>query len=204
MHYLFGLAKNSRLFRHIEKPLRKSARRCRSSGRPSRRYVQFRYRTRHTWSCTRQVLAKVEWLAKGTNPRFVVINLPKRYGGGIRQLYEQQYCAQGNMENRIKEQQQCLIPDRPSCSWMRVNQLRLYFSSFAYVLMQARPRVGLKGTPLAGAQCSTIRQKLLKLATRVNLTTRGVWLSLWQHYPWQSDFAWCWRISHRCGCARLR
>ena len=128
---------HGRLLAYIRKPLAKSARRFRKTGLASRRFVQFRCRTLKSWSAPRQVIAKAESLVKGDNPRFVVTNLLKQHVGSIHNLYEKLYCARGDMENRIKKQQLCLFADRTSCSKMRANQFRLYFSSFAYVLMQA-------------------------------------------------------------------
>ena len=99
------------------------------------------------------------------------------------------YCARGDMENRIKEQQLGLFADRTSAHTMRANQLRLYFSSFAYVLMHALRRLGTQGTELARAQCTTLRLKLLKIGTRINITARRVWLSFSQSYPYAETFA---------------
>ena len=104
-------------------------------------------------------------------------------------VYEKLYCARDDMENRIKEQQLCLFADRTSCSQMRANQLRLCLSSFAYVLMQALRWLGLKGTPFANAQCSTLRVKLLKIAARVDVSVRRVWFSWSENYPWQRQFS---------------
>ncbi len=188
VYYLFGLARNRRLQRRISKPLAKSRRRCRYSGQPARRFVQFHYRTRRSWSCARQVIAKAEVLPKGDNPRFVVTNLPRTMTGSIQHLYEQLYCARGDAENRIKEQQLCLFADRTSTSLMRANQLRLYFSSFAYVLLHAFRRLALRGSRHEKAQCSTLRVRFLKIATRIQVTTRRVWLSMSESYPWQHDF----------------
>ena len=166
---------HSRLLARIRKPRAKSARRFQKTGMASRRFVQFRYRTLKSWSRPRQVIAKAESLVKGDNPRFVVTNLPKQHAGSIHNVYEKLYCARGDMENRIKEQQLCLFADRTSCSQMRTNKLRLLFSSFAYVLMQALRRLGLKGTPFTNAQCSTSQVKLLKIAARVDASVRRVW-----------------------------
>ena len=94
-----------------------------------------------------------------------------------KRLYEKLYCARGDMENRIKEQQLDLFADRTSTHEMRANQLRLYFSSFAYVLLDALRRLGTRGTDLARAQCGTLRLKLLKVAVRIRITARRVWLS---------------------------
>ena len=125
---------------------------------------------------------------KGANPRFVVTSLsPERLGA--RALYEDFYCARGDMENRIKEQQLDLFADRTSAATMRANQLRLYLSSAAYMLMHALRRLGLKQTPLARAQCQTIRLKLLKIGAQVRLTVRHVWISMSEAYPYSEVFA---------------
>ena len=132
-------------------------------------FKDFRYRTRHSWSLERRVVGKAEFLHKGANPRFVVTSLsPERLGA--RALYEDFYCARGDMENRIKEQQLDLFADRTSAATMRANRLRLYLSSAAYMLMHALRRLGLKQTPWARAQCQTIRLKLLKIGAQVRLT----------------------------------
>ena len=125
---------------------------------------------------------------KGANPRFVVTSLsPERLGA--RALYEDFYCARGDMENRIKEQQLDLFADRTSAATMRANQLRLYLSSAAYMLMHALRRLGLKQTTLARAQCQTIRLKLLKIGAQVRLTVRHVWISMSEAYPYSEVFA---------------
>ena len=103
-------------------------------------------------------------------------------------LYEQLYCGRGDMENRIKEQQLWLFADRTSAGKMRANQLRLYFSSAAYLLMQALRRLGLRGTQMAAAQCHTIRLKLLKVGAQVRVTVRKVWVSLAGGYPYVELF----------------
>ena len=155
----------------------------------SRRFVQFRCRTLKSWSRPRQVIAKAESLVKVDNPRFVVTNLPKQHVGSIHNVYKKLYCARGDMENRIKEQQLYLFADRTSCSQMRANQLRLCLSSFAYVLMQALRWLGLKGTPFTNAQCSTLQVKLLKIAARADVSVRQVWFSWSENYPWQRQFS---------------
>jgi len=106
-----------------------------------------------------------------------------------RRLYEEFYCARGDMENRIKEQQLALFADRTSTSWMRSNQIRLYYSSIAYCLMQALRQMGLAGTEMAKAQCQTIRLRLLKIGAQVRITVRKVWVSLAAGYPWANLFA---------------
>jgi hypothetical protein len=133
------------------------------------------------------VVAKAEHLDKGANPRFVVTSIEmEQMDAQI--LYEQLYCGRGEMENRIKEQQLWLFADRTSTGKMRANQLRLYFSSVAYLLMQALRRLGLRGTQMAAAQCHTIRLKLLKVGAQVEVTVRKVWVSLAGGYPYADLF----------------
>jgi hypothetical protein len=158
------------------------------TGNPARRFRDFRYRTRKSWSCERRVVGKAEYLPNKANPRFVVTNLPIRRASA-RRLYEKLYCVRGEMENRIKEQQLGLFADRTSTATLRANQLRLYFSSFAYVLMHGLRRLGLAGTQHDRAQCTTIRLRLLKIGARIRVTVRRVWLSFSEAYPYASDFA---------------
>lgn len=186
--YLLGLARNERLVRTIGGQLHEACEEHHRSGRPARRFRDFCYRTRKSWSRSRRVVGKAEYLAKGANPRFVVTSLPPARAGAKR-LYEKLYCARGNMENRIKEQQLGLFADRTSAATLRANQLRLYFASFAYVLLYALRRLGLKGSALARAQCTTIRLKLLKIGARLKITVRKVWLSFSESYPYARDFA---------------
>jgi hypothetical protein len=134
------------------------------------------------------VIAKAEHLDKGANPRFVVTSLTSGERDA-RSLYEDLYCARGEMENRIKEQQLDLFADRTSTSAMWSNQVRLYFSSIAYVWMQALRRLGLQGTEMACAQCGTIRLKLLKIGAHIRITVRKVWVSMASGYPWAGLFA---------------
>lgn len=134
------------------------------------------------------MVGKAEYLPNKANPRFVVTNLSK-HRAGAKHLYEALYCIRGEMENRIKEQQLGLFADRTSTVTIRANQLRLYFSSFAYVLMHGLRRLGLAGTQYARALCTTIRLKLLKIGARIKITVRKVWLSYSEAYPDASDFA---------------
>ena len=150
-------------------------------------FDEFVYRTRTSWSRSRRLIGKAEHLSKGANPRFVVTSLPHDEVDA-QTLYEQLYCARGDMENRIKEQQQDLFADRTSTATLRANQIRLYFSAFAYVLLCALRRLGLAGTEMARAQCGTIRLKLLKIGTRVRISVRRVWLSFSEHYPYARLF----------------
>ena len=186
--YLLGLARNGRLEKQIAKAQRKSHRRYLQTGRASRRFRELRYRTLQSWSRTRRVVGKAEHLAKGANPRFVVTNLDSKTAGA-QVLYEKLYCIRGEMENRIKEQQLGLFADRTSTATLRANQLRLYLSSFAYLLMHGLRRLGLAGTRWARAQCGTIRTRILKLAAVVRITARRVWLAFASGYPHQARFA---------------
>ena len=135
------------------------------------------------------MIGKAEYLPGKANPRFVVTNL-STHEVGAQRLYEELYCARGEMENRIKEQQLGLFADRTSSATLRANQLRLYFSSFAYVLLHGLRRLGLTGTAFAKAQSTTIRLKLLKIGARLHcLTARKVWLSFSEAYPYARDIA---------------
>lgn len=133
------------------------------------------------------VVGKAEHLDKGANPRFVVTSLSAE-SYDAKTLYELEYCGRGEMENRIKEQQRFLFADRTSASTMRANQLRLWFSSVAYVLLQALRREGLQGTPMAQAQCDTIRLKLLKIGAQIRVTVRKVWVALAEGCPYEGVF----------------
>ena len=167
-----------------------------TTGKPARRFADFMYTTLKSWSRRRRVVGKslpsarsgAEYLAKGDNPRFVVTSLkPDR--AGARELYEDIYCARGEMENRIKECQLDLYADRTSAKTMRANQLRLWFASFAYVLVETLRRLGLKHTRLENATCGSIRLKLLKLGARVRLSVRRIVVSMTSGCPYQNEFA---------------
>jgi len=185
--YLFGLARNNRLVEEIKPEMDEAKIMYECSGEASRRFKDFRYQTLKSWSRDRRVVGKAEYLSKGTNPRFVTTSLSKdKYDA--RMLYEDEYCARGDMENRIKEQQLMLFAGRTSSATMRANQLRLYFSSVAYVLMQALRRLGLAGTKMAKAQCNTIRLKLLKIGARVRITVRKIWVAYAEGCPYAGIF----------------
>jgi len=185
--YVLGLAKNSRLEAELADSLAEAKRQFETTGEAARVFKDFRYQTLDSWGRARRVVGKAEHLPKGANPRFVVTSLPSTCWPG-RRLYEQEYCARGDMENRIKEQQLWLFADRTSASTMRANQLRLWFSSVAYTLMLALRRLGLKGTELARAQCGSIRTRLLKVGAQVRVTVRKVWVAFSQSYPWADLF----------------
>jgi DDE family transposase len=160
--YLFGLARNGRLVGAISEALAEAEAESLAQGGPTRRFADFPWRTLDSWNRERRVVAKAEHLPKGSNPRFVVTSL-SAVEIDARTLYEQIYCARGEVENRIKEQQLDLFAGRTSAATMRANQLRLWFASFAYVLIEALRRIGLRFTQFADATCGTIRLKLLKI-----------------------------------------
>jgi hypothetical protein len=193
--YLLGLAKNERLKAKIKGELQQAQRQSQETGRAARIFKEFYYQTRKSWSQQRRVVAKAEHLEKGENPRFVVTSLTAEQWPAST-LYEQLYCARGDMENRIKEQLM-LFADRTSTAYLRSNQLRLYFSSVAYVLLQMLRHLGLQGTELAQAQCATIRLKLLKIGALIRLSVRKVWVSLASGYPYVALF----RQVHETLCA---
>jgi hypothetical protein len=171
--YLFGLARNTRLVALIETELAAARVAAEKAGQPARRFKDFHWSTLDSWSRRRRVVAKAEWTQGEANPRFVVTSL-KRTEAGARALYEDIYCARGDMENRIKECQLDLYADRTSAASMRANQLRLWFAAMAYVLLCALRRIALADTALAGATCGTIRLKLLKIGALVRISVRRI------------------------------
>ena len=189
IHYIFGLAQNPRLKKQIETEMAQAEKQYVQTQAPVRMFTEFFYATQKTWSRERRVIAKAEHLDKGANPRFVVTSLPAEQMAA-QELYEKGYCARGDCpENRIKEQQLDLFADRTSTAKMWSNQLRLYFSSIAYVLMQTLRRIALVGTELEKAQCGTIRLKLLKIGAQVRVTVRKIWIALAGGYPHVDLFA---------------
>jgi hypothetical protein len=185
--YLFGLAKNSRLVGIVEPALATAHLRYLQTGVAARVFEDFVYQTHDSWSRSRRVVGKAEYLAKGANPRFVVTSLSAEERAA-RELYEEDYCARGDMENRIKEQQLMLFADRTSTHWLRSNQLRLWFSSAAYALVQALRRLGLAGTRLAQAQCGSIRLWLFKIAALVRVSVRRVGVALSSACPYREVY----------------
>jgi hypothetical protein len=188
--YVLGLARNARLQRAIGAALNEAKQRCAATGEAVRIYQELDYRTRKTWTRARRVVAKAEHLPGEpgkANPRFVVTSLPAEHTAAA-PLYERLYCARGDMENRIKEQQLDLFADRTSTATMRANQFRLWLSSMAYVLVAELRRTALVGTALATAQAGTIRLRLFKLAALVRVSARRIVLSLSSSYPLQALF----------------
>jgi hypothetical protein len=194
--FLFGLAKNRRLLRIVGQELQQAKERYEQARQPARVFRDFEYRTHKSWSRTRRVVGKAEHLAKGSNPRFVVTSLSTADFDG-RTLYEQEYCARGDMENRIKEQQLWLFADRTSCETMRANQVRLYLSTVAYIVLRALREFGLRGTELAQAQCGSIRLKLLKIGAVVRVTVRRVVVALSEACPFREVFTQVWENLQR-------
>jgi len=186
--YLFGLARNERLVGEIAAELEQAGEESRRTGKPARRFKDFLWTTRDSWSRRRRVVAKAEHTQDDTNPRFVVTSL-KAEEAGARYLYEKLYCARGEMENRIKECQLDLFADRTSAATMRANQLRLWFASMAYVLLTALRRIGLKHTQFAQATCGSIRLKLLKIGALVRVSVRRIKFAMASAYPWQLEWA---------------
>jgi hypothetical protein len=185
--YLFGLARNERLIGAIADELAAAKAESLAQGGPARRFADFLWTTLDSWSRERRVVAKAEHLPKGSNPRFVVTSLPAGEVDG-RRLYEQIYCARGDMENRVKECQLDLFADRTSAATMRANQLRLWFASFAYVLLDSLRRIGLHHTQFAAATCGTIRLSLLKIGAQVRRSVRRIKIAMASACPYQNEF----------------
>jgi len=182
--YIIGLAKNRRLERMTGREMNLARTEFMKTLKPQRVYGDFRYRTRTSRTKTRRVVGKAEYHLHGANPRYVVTNLSAdEYSAQM--LYEEMYCGRGNMENRIKEQHLGLYADRTSSHTMRANQLRLYFSSLAYILMNELRRIGLRGTEYEKAQCTTIRLKLLKVGARITTSVRRICISIATGFPYQ-------------------
>jgi DDE family transposase len=186
--YVFGLARNERLAAVIEQELAAARTASETSGRPARRFKDFQWSTIDSWSRRRRVVAKAEWTQGESNPRFIVTSL-KRAEATARHLYEDIYCARGDMENRIKECQLDLYADRTSAATMRANQLRLWLASMAYVLICALRRIGLVNTVFADATCGTIRLKLLKIGALIRISVRRVRIAMASACPTADEWA---------------
>ena len=198
--YVLGLAKNNRLKAAIVEQMAEAKEQYEATQQAARVFKDFRYQTLKSWSGERRVIGKAEHLAKGENPRFIVTTLSTK-AFDARALYEDLYCARGDMENRIKEQQLALFADRTSTHEMRSNQLRLYFSSFAYVLIQTLRRLGLNGTSMAKAQCDTIRLKLFKIGAHIRISVRRVVIAFSESYPYAGLY---WQILRKLQRIPLR
>jgi hypothetical protein len=196
VHFVLGLAKNDRLIAEIEPEFAEAREEAETTGRPARRFKEFAWTTRGSWTRERRVVAKAEWTGGDANPRFIVTSLDADVIDA-RRLYEDIYCqprkgtskwSRGEMENRIKETKSDLFGDRTSASTMRANQLRMWFSAMAYVLVCALRRIGLAGTGLARATCATIRLQLLKIGAQVIVSVRRVKIALASGCPQQDAF----------------
>jgi hypothetical protein len=192
--FIFGLARNQRLRKVIGQQMHEATLEWNRTGKPARVFTEFEYSTKKTkkggWDRERRVVAKAEHIDGKENPRFVVTSLTNQQCQA-QALYEELYCTRGDMENRIKEQFS-LFADRVSAETMRANQMRLYLSAMAYILVSGLRRLGLKGTALAQAQVSTIRTKLLKIGAQIRVTVRKVWVSMSSSYPWQDLYQQAW------------
>ena len=186
--YLFGLARNKRLVSAIGAELAAAEAESEATQKPARRFQELIWKTRRSWSRKRRVIGKAEWTQGEANPRFIVTSLTQADGDG-RCLYEDRYCARGEMENRIKECQLDLFADRTSSHTMRANQLRLWFASMAYVLVESLRRIALPATELADATCGTIRRKLFKIGALVTISVRRIKIAMASGYPYQTVFA---------------
>jgi hypothetical protein len=185
--YVFGLKKNNRLIKEIEVEMEAAKKKFEETGEGQRIFKEFIYETlKNTWAKKRRVIGKAEYLEKGENPRFIVTSLSKEEIEG-QPLYEEGYCERGDMENRIKEQQLYLFSDRTSAHQMRANQLRLWFSSVAYLIMAALRRYA-EGTAWVKAQCHRLRERLLKIGAQIRISVRRVMVSFASGYPYQDEF----------------
>jgi len=201
VHFVLGLAKNDRLIAEIKDELAAAEQTSRRTNKPARRFKQFKWTTRSSWSRERRVVAKAEWTQGEANPRFIVTSLT-RAECKARYLYEKVYCARGDMENRIKECQLDLYADRTSTATMQANQLRLWFYSMAYVLLCALRRIGLDKTNFASASCGTIRLGLLKIGARVLISVRRIKISMASACP--AETAWVLAASRLAAAANTR
>ena len=202
VYYCFGLGKNSVLLEKSDRAMAEArARHCLTGAAGTRAFREFEYETTRSWSRARRVIAKAEVTAQGDNPRFIVTNLPAK---GFKEdqdrtrftaagLYEQLYCARGEMENVLKQQVLDLEADRMSTHYLASNQLRLWLATFAYLLLERVRALGLYGTELAQATVGSVRLKLLKVAAQVRVSVRRVYVQWSSAFPMQEIF----RLCHR-------
>ena len=188
--FVFGLARNSRLETLLDPQLQQAAAEFQRTQQRVRIFTEFEYATLNSWSRLRRVIGKAEHTEGKANPRFIVTSLtaPEWLA---QPLYEDFYCARGDMENRIKEQLS-LFAERVSAETMQANQLRMYFSAIAYVLVDGLRRLALTGTEMAHAQVQTIRLRLFKIGAQLKITVRRICISLASSYPYQQLFRQAW------------
>ena len=192
VEYVLGLARNARLEASLSSAMTQAEGQYNRTLERQRVFDDFSYRTQESWSRSRRVIGKAEHSRRGPNPRFVVTSFSAKEWAA-RELYEDLYCARGEMENRIKEQQLDLFADRVSCHWERGNQTRMYFSAIAYALIEALRRLALVGSEMARAQSGTIRLRLFKIGARIRSTARRIWIHFSEHHVWQELFVAAWR-----------
>jgi hypothetical protein len=186
--YVFGMARNPLLEKMVAGALEQARQQWEQTQQPARVFLEFEHETvSGTWSCRRRVVVKAEHIDGKSNPRFVVTSVGAE-AWAAQQLYEDLYCARGDMENRIKEQF-VLFADRVSAATMRANQLRLYLSVMAYLLVCGLRRLALRATHLAHAQVGTIRLRLLKIGAQIRVTVRKVWVQMSSSFPLQTLFS---------------
>jgi hypothetical protein len=202
VHYIIGLARNARLEAMLAPTLVAArAQHCLCGAATVRRFGELTYSTRESWSRERRVIGKAEVSTQGDNPRFAVTDLPL---GGLRAadgrvllegdgrwLYEELYCERGQAENRIKQMTLDMQCDRTSTHWMSSNQMRLWWSGFAYMLLERLRAWGLAGSTMARATLGTVRLRLLKVAAQVRVSVRRVHVALCSAFPLQRLFAQC-------------
>lgn len=202
VYYCLGLAKNSVLIDKLGPALAMArARHCLTGASGVREFAEFRYRTHKSWSRERRVIGKAEVMREGENPRFVVTNLPaegfedqadkERFLPA--RLYEELYCARGDMENLLKQQVLDLRADRMSTHHLASNQFRLWEAMFAYLLLERLRTQGLKGTELERATAGSLRLRLLKIAAQVRISVRRVYVQMSSAFPLQELFSLCHR-----------
>jgi hypothetical protein len=201
VYYCLGLAKNSVLIDKLGPALAQArARHCLTGASSVRQFTEFMYRTHKSWSRERRVIGKAEVMKEGENPRFVVTNLPatgfeddeEDHFSPFR-LYEELYCARGDMENKLKQQVLDLHADRMSTQYMASNQFRLWEAMFAYLLLERLRTQGLSGTEMERATAGSLRLKLLKIAAQVRISVRRVYVQMSSAFPLQELFSRCHR-----------
>lgn len=201
VYYCVGLGKNSVLIEKTQSALADARARHCLTGATARVFTEFEYETVRSWSRARRVIAKAEVSAQGDNPRFLVTNLPAhgfkededKTRFSAQRLYEELYCARGEMENVLKQQTLDMSADRMSTRYLASNQLRLWLATFAYLLLERVRTLGLRGTELASATAGSVRLKLLKVAAQVKVSVRRVYVQLSSAWPQQEIF----RLCHR-------
>ena len=199
VYYCLGMGPNSRLVAMIQDAVATArGRRCLTGAPSAREFKELEYQTRTSWSRSRRVVAKAEVMSGGDNPRFIVTNLPQagfrgedRERFGAARLYEDFYCARGNMENQLKQQVLDLQADRMSTHYLASNQLRLWFATLAYLLLDRMRTLGLRGTALAQATAGTIRTRVLKVAAQVRVSVRRGYVQMSSAFVGQELFRLC-------------